>query len=44
MQDLSVQSVVILWSESLDACIVNIFSEMVRAFAVSLLYEVLIFI
>jgi len=48
MQDLSVRRVVILWSESLDACTVNVSSEMVQqlctAFAVSLLHEVLIFI
>jgi len=30
MQDLNVQRVVILSSESLDACTVNVFSEMVQ--------------
>ena len=48
MKELRVQRVVILWSESLDACTANVFSEMVpqlcTAFAVSLLHEVLIFI
>jgi len=48
MQELRVQRVILLWSETLYACTVDIFSEMVQqlrtAFAVSLSYEVLIFI